>query len=75
MLRVAERAPFADGVKVTLSVQLAVAARVAGLSGQVFDCAKSVAFAPFTVMPLIVSAAVPLFVSVIDCAPLVVPTL
>jgi len=73
MLRVAVRAPLAAGVKLTLMVQLAVAARVLGLSGQVFDCAKSAAFTPFTTMPLIVSAAVPLFVSVIDCAALVVP--
>jgi hypothetical protein len=73
MLRVAERAPFADGVKVTLMMQLAVAARVLGLSGQVEVSAKSAAFAPFTVMPLIVSAAAPLFVRVIVCAELVAP--
>lgn len=66
MLTVAVRAPFADGVKVTLIVQLAVAARMPGLAGQLSDSVKSAVFVPFTVMPLIVSAAVPLFVSVID---------
>jgi hypothetical protein len=74
MLKVAVRAPFAEGVKVTLIVQLAAIASVLGLTGQVSDSAKSAAFAPFTTIPLMVSAAVPLLVRLIDCAALVVPT-
>ncbi len=68
------RDPVADGVKVTLIVQFAPAASVLGLMGQVFVCAKSLAFVPLTVMLVIVSAAVPLLVSVTDLAALVVPT-
>ena len=74
MLMLALRLPLADGVKVTLIVQLAPAASVLGLMGQVLVCAKSPAFVPATVMLVIVRAAVPLFVSVTDLAALVVPT-
>src|SRR2546425_8303755 len=68
------RLPAAVGVKVTEIVQLAPAASVLGLSGQVFVWAKSLAFAPLTATVLIVSAAVPELVSVTFCAALVVPT-
>ena len=55
-------------------MQVALTANVLGLLGQVFVCAKSAEFVPATAMLLIVSGAVPLFVSVTDCVPLVVPT-
>jgi hypothetical protein len=74
MLTLALRPPFAEGVNVTLSVQLAPAASVVGLSGQVFVCAKSAALAPLSEMLVMVSAAEPLFVSVTVLAALVVPT-
>ena len=74
IVTLAPRLPLADGVKVTLIVQLAPAASVLGLMGQVLVCAKSPAFVPATVMLVIVRAAVPLFVSVTDLAALVVPT-
>ena len=68
------RLPVAAGVKLTVIVQVALTASVAGPEGQVFVCAKSAEFVPATAMLLIVSGAVPLFVSVTDCVPLVVPT-
>ena len=68
------RPPFAEGVKVTLMMQLTPAASVFGLSGQVFVWAKSPAFAPLSETLVMVSAAVPLLVSVATCAALVVPT-
>jgi hypothetical protein len=73
-LTVAVRGPVADGVKVTLIAQFALAASVLGLSGHVDDSAKSVALVPASVMLLIVSGAVPLFARVIVCVALVVPT-
>ncbi len=66
MLSVAALDPATVGVKVTLMVQLAPPARVAPTAGQVLVCAKSPGFAPIMVMPvpLMVTAAVPLLVSV-----------
>ena len=68
---VAARGPVALGEKVTVMVQVALAARDAGQS---LVCAKSLAFAPVTAMPAIVSGAVPEFRSVDGCDALVVPT-
>src|SRR6266536_774906 len=71
--RLALRLPLAVGLKVTEIVHAAPAASVLGLSGQVLVCAKSSGFVPARPMPLIVSGALPLFVSIVDCAGLVVP--
>src|SRR5262245_50594065 len=68
------RVPFTMGENVTLIAQLAPAASVLGLRGQVSASAKSLAFTPLRATVVIVSGAVPLFVSVIVCAALVVPT-
>jgi hypothetical protein len=64
MLTLAVRAPVAVGLNVTLMAQFAFAASVAGLTGQVFVCAKSPALAPVMVTPVIVNAALPVLVSV-----------
>src|SRR5437868_1608890 len=61
------RAPDCEGAKVTLTLQLAPAPR---LAGQLLVSAKS----PFAEIPLMVSAEPPLLVTVIDFAPLVLPT-
>ena len=61
------RVPIAAGVKVTLRVQLAPAAR---LALHVFVSEKS----PLTVMPVMLRAALPLLQSVTVCALLHVPT-
>src|SRR5437667_12592549 len=61
---VAVRVKGAVGVKVTLMAQLALTARVAGLTGQLLVRAKSPLLVPVIVMLLIVSGAVPVFVSV-----------
>ena len=53
--------------------QLAPAASVLGLTGQVLVCAKSPAFAPVTPIELIVIAAEPVLVKVTVCGGLVVP--
>jgi hypothetical protein len=74
MPMLALRAPVAEGENVTLITQEALAANVFGLAGQVFDWAKSAAFAPFTARPVIVNGAVPVLVSVTVWAALVVPT-
>ena len=74
MLTLALRAPDAAGVKVTLMAQFAPAASVLGLSGQAEVVAKSAAFVPPDAMLVMVSGAVPLFVSVTVFAALVVPT-
>ena len=63
-----------EGVKVTLRVQLALGPRVVGELGQLLVCAKSLLFAPVTVIPVIVSAWLPVFVKVTVCGALVVPT-
>jgi len=67
----AERAPALPGVNVTEIVQLAPAASELP---QLFVCAKLLALVPVTVMPVIVSAAVPGFDSIRVCAAVVVPT-
>ncbi len=69
MLSVAFRVPVAVGVKVTLIEQLAPAASDVP---QVLLWAKSPGFAPVVEMPLMLSAAFPVFVSVAVCAALVV---
>jgi hypothetical protein len=69
-VRLADRAPTAVGVKVTLMVQFAAAAR---LAPQVFaEMAKSPAFAPVRPMLLIVSGQLPVLDSVTVWAALVV---
>ena len=69
----ADRVPVAVGLNVTLMVQLAPAAT---LAPQVFVCEKSPLLAPVMAMPepLKVSVAFPVFVSVMFCEALVVPT-
>jgi hypothetical protein len=67
----AVRLPVAEGVKVTLMVQLAPTAT---LDPQLLDCAKSLAFEPAIVMLEMVSITFPELVSVTDCATLAVPT-
>ena len=61
-------------MKVTEIEQLAPAASVLGLTGQVLVCAKSPAFVPVTPIELIVIAAEPVLVKVTVCGGLVVPT-
>ncbi len=70
----AERPPVADGENVAEIVHVAFGASVAGLTGHVFVCAKSPAFVP--VIPTLETSrgAVPLFLSVVVCAALLVPT-
>src|SRR4051794_30301181 len=70
---VAVRAPPAVGLNDAEIAHEALGARVAGASGQSFVWAKSLAFAPPTLMPVIDNAVAPLFVSVAVCAALVVP--
>ena len=71
METLADLAPVAVGLNVTLMVQLAAAAR---LEPQVFVCAKSPLLLPVTVMLVKVNEAVPVFLSVIVLAALVVDT-
>jgi hypothetical protein len=71
----AVRLPVALGVKVALRLQLAPAARVLGLSGQVLLELKSLGLVPPRLMLLMVSGAVPVLVRVTDCEPLVVLTI
>jgi hypothetical protein len=59
IVTVAARAPVAAGLKVTLMVQLALAAT---LAPQLFVCEKSVALVPETTMPEKFRAALPEFV-------------
>jgi len=61
---VAVRVPRAVGVKVTLTVQEAPAASVLVPMGQLFPRAKSPAAVPLKVMLLMLSAAVPLLLTV-----------
>src|SRR5450432_3512469 len=61
------RAPLAPGVNITLMVHVAFTAR---LLGQVFVCAKSLAFVPVTAILVKVSAVAPVLVTVTVCAPL-----
>src|ERR1051326_218729 len=71
MVRVAERVPLAEGVKVTLKVQLAPAATELP---HVLVSAKSDALAPEIATEVTVSAAPPVFVRVMLSAALLVPT-
>src|SRR5439155_1597092 len=66
--------PVFCGVKVTLMVQLALTARVAGLTGQLLVRVKSPLLVPVMVMLLIVIASLPVFESVTACGVLGVPT-
>ena len=66
----AVRVPVAVGLKVTLMVQFAPAARPVP---QVLVCAKSPLFVPLSAIELMESAKLPLFVSVTVCAALTVP--
>src|SRR5438552_15494893 len=72
MVAAALRAPVAVGVNVTLMVQLAPMASVAGLNGHVVVRAKSPGLVPVMAMLLRVSAPGPLFVTVTLCGALVV---
>ena len=58
-VRVAPRVPVAAGVKVTLMVQVPLAARVEGLTGQLLVCPKSPGLVPVKPM-LVMVKAVPL---------------
>src|SRR5438105_1762696 len=66
------RAPEAVGVKVTLIVQVPLAAKVAGLMGQALAPVLVAAKSPEAANELIVKAAVPVFVSVTVIGALVV---
>ena len=70
----AVRLPATVGVKVTLMVQFALAARVALLLGHVLVCAKSLLFVPPIAMLEMVSGALPLLVTFTTCAVLLVVT-
>ena len=63
-LRVPLRVPVAVGLNVTLMAQLALAARVEGLKGQLLVWAKSPLLVPVMLMLAIVSAELPLLVRV-----------
>jgi len=67
----AARLPLADGVKVTLIVQLAPAAT---LDPQLLVWTKSLALVPETVIPVTLKSALPELVRVITCALLPMPT-
>jgi hypothetical protein len=71
MVTAAENVVTDGGVNVILTVQKALAAR---LAGQLFVCAKSTALIPVMAIPLIVAAPDPLLVTVTTCAVLVVFT-
>jgi hypothetical protein len=71
---VALRLPLADGVKVTLTAQLAFTASVVEPVGQLLVWLKSAPFAPVTLMLLIVNGAPPELVSVTVWAGLVLLT-
>ena len=73
--KVALREPVAVGVKVTLIVQVALAAKVEGLRGQLLVCPKSPGLVPVKPMLVMVSAAPLGFESVTALAVLVMPTL
>jgi len=74
MVKVPVRAPATVGVNVTLIMQFAPPASVAGLIGQAVAPVLVSAKSPDAAMELIVSAAFPVFVSVTVCAALVVLT-
>jgi hypothetical protein len=72
-LTAAVRVPDAVGVKVTVNVQLVFAARLDPQAFAGAGTAKSPGLVPVNVMPAMLSAALPLFVSVTVWAVLVVP--
>ncbi len=76
MLTLAVRVPLAVGVKVTLIVQLTLAATLPPDVGQVVPDAstKSPGFVPVMLMLVMVRVALPKLLSSTDCAALVVPT-
>ena len=63
-VNVALRVPVAAGVKLTLMVQLPLAARVEGLIGQLLVCPKSPGSVPVKAMLVMVNAVPPGFESV-----------
>jgi hypothetical protein len=71
-VKVPERGPVAVGVNVTLIVQFAFAASVAGLIGQALVPVLVWAKSPEAAIKLIVRGLVPVFVSVTVCGALVV---
>ena len=73
-VNVALRDPMAVGVKVTLMVQVALAAKVEGLRGQLLVCPKSPGLFPVKPMLVMVNAAPLGFESVTALAVLVMPT-
>src|SRR5436309_13120924 len=72
--KVALREPVAVGVKVTLIVQVPLAARVEGLRGQLLVCPKSPGLVPVKPMLVIVNAVPVGLESVTAWAAPVVPT-
>ena len=73
-VNVALRDPMAVGVKVTSMVQVALAAKVEGLIGQVLVCPKSPGLVPVKPMLVIVNATPLVFDSVTALGALVMPT-
>ena len=73
-VNVALRAPVAVGVKVTLIVQVPLAAKVEGLMGQLLDCPKSPGLVPVKPMLVMLNAVLPGFERVTALAALGVPT-
>ena len=73
-VRVPVLVPPTEGVNVTLMVQLALAASVDGLMGQLLVWAKSPLLVPVTAMLAMVTDVVPVLESVTVWAALVVPT-
>ena len=67
----ADRAPVADGVKVTPIEHFAPAAT---LVPQLVLAAKSLAFVPVIVMPVMLTATLPLLLRVMNLVRLFVPT-
>ena len=72
IVRVPVRAPMVVGANVTLIVQFAPAAKVAGLIGQALEPVLVSPKSPEAAMELIVNALVPVLVNVTVCAALVV---
>ena len=73
-VNVALREPVAAGVKVTLMVQVALAAKVEGLMGQLLDCPKSPGLVPVKPMLVMLNAVLLGFERVTALATLGVPT-
>jgi hypothetical protein len=74
MLMLASRLPVPVGAKVTLNWHFAWPARLAELTGHVLVCLKSLLFVPVMAMLEIISGLLPVLVSVITWAALVIPT-